>query len=229
MDEIATLKAEISRLNNIITILIDQINIMKGRYSASNFANEDKNDIATIPDFENGDNKVIATIPNFNNSSNNIFPTISDFKKDNDKLIDTIPDFKNSSNNINTTIVNIENGSNTNLEGAPKIVPAYIELNNYNISYVAHSLRGIFGVTVKWGKLKAVASELLYLHNNGHGSYEDLRKITMLSNPGFDKHAPTLKRKGLIMRQSHKKYVLTEMSKGIINKVFTEKDVYHEK
>jgi len=99
-------------------------------------------------------------------------------------------------------------------------LPAIIEENKESIHKLKVVLHGYFSVSATRGMYKRVASELLFLHNEGKATGAQLRELTKLSEPGFRKHIPKLVRTGLIKKQAPLNYVLTENSIHILLELF---------
>lgn len=234
MEETTHLKNEIDRLNKIINILVDQVETLKSENTILKNRSGAKNVNDTIADFgkgmissfdtntkiRNGDKQSHDTISDFENGAQSSLNTIPDFDNGAKSSLNTIPDFDNGTKQTFNTNANIGSGSK---QGSGNLLLIDLKprpLNSEAAKKLGFSLRSILPPSTKTWALRGIAAELLFIHNNGSASYKELQDITMLSDPGFAKHAPKLKRRGLIYRESHKKYKLTQLSKDLIAKTF---------
>jgi len=234
MDENNNLKSEITRLNNIITVLLDQISALKAENSALKVGKGIQNSNDTVPDYYNGieDNSntvatsekgtqpELDTVPTFDKGTPSELSTIATSEKGTQPELNTIATIgKGVKANFNTVA---ESGSaaNANLGNAAINLPAHIEPDSTNVVKLAKYLRSFLPDTRQRDARSSIARELLLLHNASRVTSHELRKAAGLSKPGFAKHLPKLRRRGFIMREPPLKYKLTEMSRDIIAKVF---------
>jgi predicted transcriptional regulator len=229
MDEIPNLKKEIERLNKIITLLIEHNDLLRKEIdnlkSTNNYSNV-KSDNGTNTNSSTNDNIENGTITNI---YTNVDLT-SGSTKDNSTIIEKeIGANMNKSTNVeNENGINIignqasenENGTKPIFNEISKIYIPPFEVNSAAIINLGARLRNIFPLRTHRKKLRAVANQLLLLHNASHASSDELRKVSGLSKPGFAKHFPKLKRDGLIYKAGTRKYMLTNKSKEIIYKTF---------
>lgn len=234
MDESTALKNEVERLNKIISVLIDQTDILKRENTIlRNVITANKLSIP-ISDSVIGTNDTGNAIAEKDNGTNDITSTIAEKGSgttDNTNTIvkkgngtndngSTISEKGNGRNEFGNTIAEKGNGINLNTPPVYTIGAHPIEINYGAIGKLSRALKHLYPVSIKHRTLESVASQLLLLHNSGHASYSELRKISGLSVPGFAKHAPKLKRQGLICRAGYQKYALTQQSKNIISHNF---------
>jgi predicted transcriptional regulator len=225
MEETAYLKNEIIRLNQTIANLNELIGILKRENAALKNRMGINNSNDTNADFRNGAKSSVDTNADFENGLNNSIDAISEIGKGINSSLNTIAENDNGTKNSIDTISEISNGIKSNSDkNSPKTIP-FIEITQDHRWYLANELSDFLPSSTQRKALFAIAGELLLINNNGSASYQELRQIANLSAPGFAKHAPKLKRRGLIYRESHKKYKLTQKSKDLIEKTFREQKV----
>ncbi len=101
------------------------------------------------------------------------------------------------------------------------VAPDQIELSDINAQRLGNRLKKYFSkVSRKEDMYPRFGSQLLFMHNNGTATTKELRKLIGLSESGFAKHFPRLKKKNFVYKQAPYKYALTQLSKDIINEVF---------
>jgi hypothetical protein len=233
-DEINTLKSEITRLNRIITVLLDRIIaaeqenlVLKNENALRNsiYTHADSemgmiNDFNTHPAFEKGIKENNDTAPVFDKHIKNSNDTDADFYKGIKKDNDTHANFGKGIINDFNTHAKTGNASAKSLGSAAATVRAAIEINNDNVVKLSKALQQFFPHTRQRNAISTIAHELLYLHNATHATSKELRKEAGLSKPGFAKHLPKLKRRGLVVYVPPKKYKLTALSRSIIADAF---------
>ena len=234
MDENNNLRAEIARLNKIITVLLDQISVLKAENNALKNERGIKNIFDTVPDYdkdikENIDTDVISEKGIEENIDTDVtsrkgvkenIDTDATSEKGIKESIDTVATIgKGIKENFNTTAAN-SSAAKTDIGNAAVYLPAHIEADNTNVVKLAKALRNFLPDTRQHDALSNIARELLLLHNATRATSHELRKEAGLSKPGFAKHLPKLKRRGFIMSEPPLKYRLTEMSREIMEKVF---------
>jgi len=224
MEENYNPKSDIDFLLTLTSMLTDQVHILKKEIDFLKNKMGIKNEFNTNDILSDSVQSRFDTIDNFEEGSINMFDT-NDKNDGRNKLIfytdDNIKDgIKHSSD------ANQENkdGINQVLNTVTGIAPRDLKINSNSTTLLGNSIRKFFPPRASWAKSKHVAMEMLLIHNNGFASSDELRKITGLSKPGFAKHLPSIKRSGLIYRESYKKYALTEFGKSIMNKTFANGD-----
>ncbi|HLG34947.1 MAG TPA: hypothetical protein VI757_08720 [Bacteroidia bacterium] len=220
MDENTDLKNEVERLNKIISILVDRIDVLKREnIILRNVITANKLNIPASG-LSNGTKDIVSTIPEKGSGTTDSRSTIPEKGSGTTDIRSTIPEKGNGTNDIGSTIPEKGNGINANLTPVALVGAHPIEINYGSVLKLSRALKKLFPVSIKHRTLRSVASQLLLLHNSGHASYSELRKISGLSVPGFAKHAPKLQRQGLIRREGYQKYALTQQSKTIISQNF---------
>ena len=234
MDENTVLKNEVGRLNKIISILVDQTDVLKREntilrnvitanklnipVSGSGIGTNDMGN--TIPEKGSGTNDIENTIPENSSGTTDMRNTIPEKGNGTNDIGSTVAEKDNGRNDFGSTIPEKDNGRNSNLTPVASVGAHPVEINYGSVLKLSRALKKLFPVSIKHRTLRSVASQLLLLHNSGHASYSELRKISGLSVPGFAKHAPKLQRQGLIRREGYQKYSLTQQSKNIISQNF---------
>jgi hypothetical protein len=224
MEENDNLKSELLLLKKITTILIDQVSILKLEIDFLKNKDGIKNEFNSNDNLADIIKQRLNTIDNFKDGINNIFNS-NDKNDDRRKsILDTNDNIKEGIKHSSDAKTETKDGINHALNTVPEITPHYLKINDHSIGILRGAVKGILPPRASWTKSKHVAMEMLLIHNNGFASSDELRKITGLSIPGFAKHLPSLKRSGLIHRESYKKYALTEFGKIIMNKAYAEID-----
>ena len=103
-----------------------------------------------------------------------------------------------------------------------KITPARIEITNENIERLIAGLKEHLHPNAMRKKKLTVAIQLLLMHNQGVATAPELLKATGLSYGGFSRQSTSTCKAGLIAHPSYRKFMLTDKSKEILNKVFGE-------
>ena len=234
MDENDNLKPEITRLNRIITVLLDEISALKAQNSALRNEKGIENSNDTVPDYDKGIENNINTVTTSWKGTQSDIDTVptSDkgIKNDNDTVATS---WKGINTNIDTDVTigkGIKSDFNTVAETGSTVktgmgnaavnLPTHIEVNSANLTKLAQVLRQYYPATKQRDAINIIARELLLLHNTSRATAKELRREAGLSKPGFAKHLPKLRRRGLIVKEPPLKYRLSEMSLGIIEKVF---------
>jgi hypothetical protein len=235
MDEITFLKTENKRLKVIISALVEQAEILKKEnyslknpgltYSAENDISIFENSINNINEVhvENGnDIKSLNTIHLENNIDiNNVQDTFSE----NENGIKT---FKNTDSENEKYIKNVQAVDSENEKGIKSVsdsITAFssvkIKTTKDNVVKLSTLLHKILPLRSSQSRAMNMAYQLLFLHNNGTGTGNDLYRVSSLSKPGFAKHLPKLKRENFIKKSGPGKYSLTYKSQQIIYQAFS--------
>jgi biotin operon repressor len=206
MEQTTDARSEINRLNKIIDILADQIGILKAentlykKYIAGITAGN------AIAFSDNGNPEAGTSIVEKVNAS----PTVET----------SIVEKVNALSGIGNLVagkVNSESISGMPITGK---APDYIDTSYTNKKKLERAIKHFFPLRTKGSKISSFASQMLLLYNKHQASYPEMRKVSGMSQGGFNKQAPDLRKKGFVVRTSHQKYALTQMSKRIIDKVF---------
>lgn len=233
-DEINILKSEITRLNRIISVLLRQISALEAENNVlkSEKGIQISND--TVPDYYKGIKSNIDTAPiseKGTRSGLNTFPpsekgiqselgTVPTSEKGIQPELNTIPTIGKGIKTDFNTDATTGSTPKTGLGNAPVNLAAHIEADTTNVIKLAKHLRQFLPATKQHHALSIIARELLLLYNASRASSHELRKAAGLSKPGFAKHLPKLKRRGLIANAPPLKYKLTDYSREMIEKVF---------
>jgi hypothetical protein len=220
MEENYNPKSDIDFLLTLTSILTDQVHILKKEIDFLKNKMGIKNQFNTNDILSDNVQPRFDTIDNF---EEDIIDMIDTNDKNDDRNKQTFYTYDYIKNGIkhssDPNLVN-KDGINQVLNTVTGIAPRDLKINSNSTALLSYSIRKFFPPRSSWEKSKHVAMEMLLIHNNGFASSDELRKITGLSKPGFAKHLPSLKRSGLVYRESYKKYALTELGKSIMNKTF---------
>ena len=112
-----------------------------------------------------------------------------------------------------------DDASNVRLEDTHEL-PAEIPVDTASINKFRGVLRPHLQKRNASSVNATVSRELLLLHNAGKATGAELRGFSGLSEAGFKKHLPNLKRYGLVEKQPPLNYVLTDKVNHILLKLF---------
>lgn len=103
-----------------------------------------------------------------------------------------------------------------------KITPSSIALTNENIEKLMAGLKGSLHRSAVRKKYVTVAIQLITMHNLGSATSLQLRQASGLSLQGFAKQSLSVRKAGLMLHPQYKKFMLSDTSKEILNKIFGE-------
>lgn len=203
--EIASLKSEVARLNQIITILLEQNEALKARVALSE--NGVPVQSANVAYSKNGVGNTNALNSQSENGigNNNTLDTYSENRIGNNKA--NVATSKTGVGNIHIQEPLSKNGvGNTN---ATETLSENIPLTPGNVGALYRFLRTQPIGKVRYSSVKNAAALLLHFYNKGGGAYPELKKLTGLSKYGLAKYLRSLKKRGLIERDGWQKFKVT--------------------
>ncbi len=129
-------------------------------------------------------------------------------------------DFEEAVEEQNSDATKIKDAeSNVRLEDT-HVLPVEIPVDATSINKFSGLVRRYLPHKAGKGVNKTIGKELLLLHNAGKANGATLRGFSGLSEAGFKKHLPNLKRYGFIKKQPPSNYVLTDQTNHILLKLF---------
>ena len=224
--EIATLRAEIARLNKLITVLIEQNDALKHEIAVANSTNGNPDVGIANANITNGNPEIggaHAKVTNGNpehalaftkvtNGNPESAIALANITKGNPDVGGAFAKITNGNTEHSIAVAKVTNG-NTNVLGP---LPATLSMDMFNITRLRAVLKKE-GFNKVRHKAVANASKLLLLfYNKQRGDYNELRKLTGLSNFGLAKYIRSLKKRGLIQRDGWQKFKLTASALNLI-------------
>lgn len=212
--EIAALKTENARLNQIITVLLEQNQYLKRGIAFAEKGSGQTNVGLSIADFVNGiTDDSIAIAENGNGKTNDGFSISENINGKTDNGI-AIAENSKGTTNVGNPISETGNGKTEVLTPLPVFVP----LNDGNITRVYSLLKNNGFNKVRFDAIVNAAKLLIHFHNKGGGGYPELLKLTGLSQDGLGKYLMSLKKRGLIMRDGWQKFKPTAMGSSVLQR-----------
>ncbi len=253
MDEVQALKAENERLNKIISVLLLQLDAKNKENTLQNFSNGTENAWNRLTNLCDGILKLSPTVTYLYEGSLSVQSRFAELcngilklRNTNTELVDGTLSVQSRLTQLCEGILKLQGSFTQICEGIkqmqesspqkneviapiqirlPRITPLNIAITDSNAKVMKPHLKKHFGRVVRRKTVQAVGKEFLLLHNQQMATHDELRKISGLSTPGFAKHLPNLRKKGLVKKLAFKKYALTDVSRQILNEVFGKEPV----
>lgn len=217
-EENSYLRKEISRLNQIITVLLEQNEVLKREisyvknYIAAKTADNSNEKIfigeGNIPvsneKISIGENNNPYSYDKINIGEENIIPSYEEIIRG----IGIVP-----SSNDKT---NIGKGNDV------KPLPEVWAIDDGSVRLVSKRLKEVGLRNVKKMGKRNISKLLLHFHNKGKGSYAELRKLTGLSEGGLAKLIMSLKKRGLIHRSAYQQFELGATAKQLLENAYQD-------
>ena len=230
--ENADLKKEISRLNQIITVLLKQNDMLEKENSylktgaaTSGLSFSNPKTGVGVPDSGISNPKIMVGDSGFGNSNDKIWAGNTDIGNSNDKIVVGNTGIWNSDPKTwegNTGVWNpnpkTEVGKTENTVDIPALIPA----EGVNVSILSQKLKRAGFLTVNRDGLRTASILLLHFYNKGKGDYPTLRKLTGLSEGGLAKAIMALKKRGLIHRPAYREFGLSAAALEVIRAAFAQ-------
>lgn len=212
--EIAALKTENARLNQIITVLLEQNRIYKNAIANA------KTEVSILLK-ENAYTETIDSILPKENAHTEIGN--GNLLKENAHIEswDGISLKKNAYSEIGNGISLKQNHDSQISKGntlTKNQLPVFIPLSGANVNAVHSILKSEGFNKVRYDAIQNAAKLLIHFHSRGGGGYPELRKITGLSTDGLAKYIRSLKKRGLIMRNGWQKFTPTAYGTSVLQK-----------
>src|SRR5437870_4563144 len=119
---VAQMKEEITRLNKIINVLIEQNDMLKAAIADSNFYKGNKNLPVADSNFAKGNDNLPIADTNFTNGNKNLPIADSNFVKGNENVSIADSNFANGNNNIPIANSNFTKGNTNVLHELPDLI-----------------------------------------------------------------------------------------------------------
>jgi hypothetical protein len=253
MKKLASTEEEVARLNQIITVLLDQINLLKKEISEMRSDGGIKQDKPSVVRSYEGSPQLNPSVVRLNSGLPQLNDSIVMSDNGSPQLIPSTVRSDNSSPQLNDSIVR-SNGNSPQLipstvrsnNGLPQLnssnvypvnnatmyseshsnttIPP-VEINEINYVRLGIKLRKYFHPRIRRESLYGLACELLLAHNNRAVTSEELRKASGLSESGFAKHFPFIKRKNFVRKVGIKKYGIGSEGIRLIQETFGQQPV----
>ncbi len=214
--EIADLKKEAGRLNQIISILLKQNELLENEISYLKTG-------GASPGFSISNEKKMVGVPDFGNSNEKIWVGNTESWNPDNKMLVGNTEAGNSNDKITVGNTEVWNSDPKIRVGIPEEKTAHSNIiapvPNYNWAFAARLRKNGF-LTVNGKGLRNIGTLLIHFYNKGRGDYPTLRKITGLSKGGLAKTIMSLKKRGVIHRTAYKEYALSEPMRNFIAEAF---------
>ena len=204
-EEIAHLKTEIARLQQIISLLRTQVNVQHQLLSVANIGDTLPQEILSDINFRDGLSE--ENLSNVKTGDANGGSIISNAKT------------YNGQSEASISNANIEGGqkqhalSNAKTYGGQtellKPLPQTLELSQGNMSRIYGILKQSGFNKVSHTGIITTIKLLIHFHNKKGGSHRELRKLTGLSAGGLNKFLISLRKRGLIAKSGWQQFSLT--------------------
>ena len=239
-EETSLLKAEIARLNKIITVLLEQNDAIKATYSQLLLRFEATNSLDRKTDTHLGLNtptqSQAETDLGINSSTQSQLPTHTGVTTTTQSQPPTHIGLNTPTQSQLPTDLGLNKPlhpdtptpipmntllqSNTPQSVPPQqqtvVLPEQIVPSNTLFASVANKLEAAGFIRVKNNTRQTAAQLMVHFHNGGSGDYAGLQKLTGYSAGGLSKLLITLRKRGFIQRTGYGKYGLTEKGKQIL-------------
>jgi hypothetical protein len=217
--EIASLQREVARLNQIITVLLEQNEVLKARIAIAEKTNSPPNLLVAVAENINGNTDVQEPLSKKTNPPLNVSIAIAENINGNTDVQEPLSKKTNPPLNVSVAVAENING-NTNVQQplnenvrspAEVLAPVVysIPFTNSNVSRLKAYFRSHGFNKVRETAIANAAKLLLHFYNKGNGGYPELRKLTGLSKYGLAKYLGSLKRRGLIERDGWQQFRVT--------------------
>jgi hypothetical protein len=213
--EVAAVKTENARLNQLITILLEQNEALKLRIAFLEKGNTSPDRSSAFAENGNGNSAVGSAFAENGNGNPNDSISVAENRNGNFKSGSAV--IENGNGNTDNRIAIAENArGNTEVE---KPLPVFLPVNLTNVRLIYAYLKHNGFNKVRHDAINNAAKLLLHFYNKGEGGYPELKKLTGLSKYGLAKYIRSLKKRGLIERDGWQKFKPTVHGVWVLKKV----------
>ena len=245
-EEIAQLKADNERLNKIISIVVEQNELLKLENSFLKKAVTPKDIINSfakigmaiksnenaLVKLDEGLSYVTNDYVNNKEGNNNVTEGMVKTKNGISNSTVELVESKDGNNNSTEALLKINNGnsngtggvvySDDTLSNITEAMPATIDASGNIIGAVEKELKASGYNRISNSGVNNAAKLLIHFYNKGEGSYPQLQKITGHSTDGIAKFIMSMKKRGWIHRFGFQQFGLTDSGVALIKQALTK-------
>jgi hypothetical protein len=217
--EIASLRSEVARLNQIISVLLEQNEALKARVAVAEKTNRPGNPLIAIAENINGNNDVQKPLSEKTMPPNDVSIAIVENNSGNTNVQKPLSEKTMPLNDVSIAIAENNSGNtdvqkplsenNNGTQHTTGLQQHFIPLTGSHVMRLRAYLRSHGFNKVRETAIINAAKLLLHFNNKGNGSYPELRKLTGLSKYGLAKYLRSLKKRRLIERDGWQRFKLT--------------------
>lgn len=212
--EIAALKIENARLNQIITVLLEQNQYLKRGIAVAEKGSGQTELSISSAESSNGNSELGNSIAENSNGKPEVTNSIAEIGKGNTVVEISVAETSKGKTDVWKPVSETGNGKTESL--AP--LPVFVPLSDGNITRVYSFLKNNGFNKVRFDAIVNAAKLLIHFHNKGGGGYPELLKLTGLSRDGLGKYLMSLKKRGLIMRDGWQKFKPTATGTSVLQR-----------